>query len=586
MSTEAARSKLTVIGEALVSAAYSLRQAARWTPGWLAAGVTVQLLVALNPAIQVQLVAWLVDAVDQGQGQEIWLPLILLAAFVGMFLVLASVAVFIDQRRRLRLERWYRRQLLDAITELPPQRLATAETNADIQACHGALWPLSINSRETVHAVTAVIGAAALCVSVWTISPWAGVLVVLAVVPSLVTSSWVAVVEDRQWPAIGEFERKLGYYQEQLVFGRTGTELATLGSGTRMARLADEAQAERNRLHDAVLRTMMRGEILAGIVTAALIAGALASIAFGGGGGSGIAAGTLGVLTGISATQGAGYSYGSVMRQAPKITRFREFVGSIEPAAPTVIVPVVHELRAENLQVTYPGKDVPALTGFSFTARRGEAIAFVGINGAGKTTAVNALMGIIDVDHGRVEIDGVDVAELSRFERLGYFGLLTQEFGRYEVTVRESVALGTPELEVSDERVWGALDAARAGDLVRSFPHGLDTQLGTQWSGTGLSGGQWQRIALARIHLRSAGIWLLDEPTSVIDAEAEQEVFAELRHTAADRITIVVSHRAWTLRGMDRIYVFDEGRIVEQGRYDELLAAGGRFSEIFAEQAA
>lgn len=183
-------------------------------------------------------------------------------------------------------------------------------------------------------------------------------------------------------------------------------------------------------------------------------------------------------------------------------------------------------------------------------------------------------------------IDGTDAAEVSRLQRLGYFGLLTQEFGRYELTVRESVALGTPELEVSDERIWAALDGARAGDMVRSFPDGLDTQLGMQWGGTGLSGGQWQRIALARIHLRGSGIWLLDEPTSAIDAEAEQEIFAELRRTAADRITIVVSHRAWTLRGMDRIYVFDEGSVVEEGRYEDLLAAGGRFSEIFREQAA
>ena len=183
-------------------------------------------------------------------------------------------------------------------------------------------------------------------------------------------------------------------------------------------------------------------------------------------------------------------------------------------------------------------------------------------------------------------LDGVDAAAMSRFQRLGYFGLLTQEFGRYELTVRETVALGTPDPEVSDERIWVALDSARAGDMVRSFPDGLDTQLGTQWGGTGLSGGQWQRLALARIHLRGSGVWLLDEPTSAIDAEAEQEIFAELRRTASDRITVVVSHRAWTLRGMDRIYVFDEGRIVEEGRYDDLLAAGGRFTEIFREQAA
>ncbi len=353
-----------------------------------------------------------------------------------------------------------------------------------------------------------------------------------------------------------------------------------------MAKLTDDAQLERNRLHDAVIRTMMRANLLAGLVTAAIIASALGAIAFGGGGGAGIAAGMLGVIAGISATQGASYAYGILMSNAPRVTRFRGFLESIGPEPKTVIVPAVGELRADHLQVTYPSKDSPALTGFSFTARRGETIAFVGINGAGKTTAVNALMGIVDLDHGRVAIDGRDLTDMSRFERLGHFGLLTQEFGRYELPVRDSVALGTPEPDVSDEQIWAALDAAMAGDLVRSFPDGLDTQLGTQWGGPGLSGGQWQRIALARIHLRGSGIWLLDEPTSAIDAEAEQEIFAQLRRTAADRITVVVSHRAWTLRGMDRIYVFDDGRVVEEGRYEDLLAAGGRFAEIFREQAA
>ena len=586
MSEEPRRSRVTVVSEALTSAVFSVKQAAEWTPGWQAASIGIQLLMALTPAAQVQLVAWLVEAVDRGERAEIWLPLILLSVFVGLFMVLGGLASFVAQRQSIRLSREYQNLLLGTLTHMPPQRLATEETNSDVQACRGALWELASNSRDTTSAATAVIGAAALCASVWMISPWAGVLVVLAVVPTMAASSWAAIKEDQQWPQIGEYQRKMGYCQEQLVFARTGTELATLGSGARMARLTDEAQVEFNHLFDALMRTMMRGEFAAGVLTAGLIAGSLASIAFGGGGGAGIAAGTLGVIAGAGATSGAGYSYGRLMSNAPKVSRFRGFLESVEPAEPTVIVPVVNELRCEDLQVTYPSKDVPALTGFSFTARRGQAIAFVGINGAGKTTAVNALLGIVDLDHGSVLLDGRDATAMSRFERLGYFGLLTQEFGRYELTVRESVALGTPELEVSDERIWAALDAARAGDLVRSFPDGLDTQLGTQWGGTGLSGGQWQRIALARIHLRNAGIWLLDEPTSAIDAEAEQEIFAELRRTAADRITIVVSHRAWTLRGMDRIYVFDEGRIVEEGQYEDLLTAGGRFTEIFREQAA
>jgi ATP-binding cassette, subfamily B, bacterial len=132
-----------------------------------------------------------------------------------------------------------------------------------------------------------------------------------------------------------------------------------------------------------------------------------------------------------------------------------------------------------------------------------------------------------------------------------------------------------------------ALTGARAAELVTTMPDELDTQLGDQWeNGVGVSGGQWQRLALARIYARNAPIWVLDEPTSAIDAEAEYEVFSQLRRTRADRITIVVSHRAWTLRGMDRIYVLDDGRIVESGSFDQLVSAGGRFAALFRSQMA
>jgi ATP-binding cassette subfamily B protein len=205
-------------------------------------------------------------------------------------------------------------------------------------------------------------------------------------------------------------------------------------------------------------------------------------------------------------------------------------------------------------------------------------IALVGVNGAGKTTAINLLVGGLMPSAGRVLIDGRDAAGMSESERLGHFGLLVQEFGRFEFTLRDAVALGSPEA-VSDDAVRRALAGTFAADLP------LDTQLGQQWGGTGISGGQWQRVALARIHLRGAGVWILDEPTSAIDAEAEREIFADLRRTKDSRITIVVSHRASTLTEMDRIYVIDDGSVVQEGTYPELMAAiGGRFARLFTTQ--
>jgi ATP-binding cassette subfamily B protein len=210
-------------------------------------------------------------------------------------------------------------------------------------------------------------------------------------------------------------------------------------------------------------------------------------------------------------------------------------------------------------------------------------VAFVGANGAGKTSLMNALLGVVVTDQGTVSIDGIDATNMDSATRLAHFGMLTQEFGRYEFTVREAVQLGAPT-PASDEAIWAALRSARLHRAVSAMPAGLSSMLGQQWGGIGLSGGEWQRLALARIYLRDAPIWVLDEPTSSIDSEAEAEIFQELAATKSGRITIVVSHRAWTLRDMDVIHVMDSGRIVESGTYGELLRRRGRFSELFALQ--
>ncbi|MGW0579368.1 ATP-binding cassette domain-containing protein [Streptomyces sp. NPDC002920] len=151
---------------------------------------------------------------------------------------------------------------------------------------------------------------------------------------------------------------------------------------------------------------------------------------------------------------------------------------------------------------------------------------------------------------GAVTVGGRKRAELGEAAWLGQFGLLTQEFGQYEFTVRQAVALSTPDDDVSDEQIWAGTDAARAGEFVRAMPTG--SKPSSVSSGADRNpGGQWQRLALARIYLRNAPIWILDEPTSAIDAE--QEVFQELGRTKAERITIVVSHRAWTLLTEERL---------------------------------
>jgi ATP-binding cassette subfamily B protein len=418
---------------------------------------------------------------------------------------------------------------------------------------------------------------------VWEINAVSGLLVLAALVPTVLAFTGISRMEARGWPTVAAADRRAAYATEQLVQQRPGTELAVLGTGRKVADLIAVRRTEATGVLDRMIGRAMLWELAAALATAALFGAALVALVRGGASGAGTAAAVAGTISGLNAIRLCGYAFGTIITAAPQARIYRRFVASVPPAAPQVVVREVRSLELDRVSFTYPGADRPALHDVSIRAERGEMIALVGVNGAGKTTAVNALVGMLTPRTGRVLLDGRDAAALTESERLGHFGLLVQEFGKFEFGLRDVVALGAPD-PVTDDAVRRALVLAQAESFTRRLP-GLDAQLGQQWGGTGISGGQWQRLALARIHLRGAGVWILDEPTSAIDAEAEREIFSELRRTRHERITVVVSHRAWTLRDMDRIYVLDEGVVVQEGRYDELLAMdGGRFAEMFREQ--
>ena len=399
-----------------------------------------------------------------------------------------------------------------------------------------------------------------------TMSPLAAVLVLVSLFPMLFASQRITRINARMWTDVGKLYWRSRYLHQHLVTTASSIELTSLGANRQISDKVTEAIA---RVTDRKAETyvpMLRWRLLAGGATSLLLAGALAALIVGVHYGPAAAGGVYGVMAAMGAVGSLGGNFGEIVERGAPFERYR----------------VLLAMRREAREPTI----APALQGLDLRIDKGSVVALVGVNGAGKTTAVNSIVGTLDPEGGTIAIDGRTREDMPFQEWVGHFGTLTQEFGRYELTVRESLMLGTPRSDVTDEELWRALEAANAAGMVRGFTDGLDQQLGSQWDGgVGLSGGQWQRISLARIHLRNAPIWILDEPTSAIDAEAEQDIFRELQRSKAQRITIVVSHRAWTLRGMDEILVIDEGRVVERGRYDELLATGGRFAEIFAEQA-
>jgi ATP-binding cassette subfamily B protein len=244
-------------------------------------------------------------------------------------------------------------------------------------------------------------------------------------------------------------------------------------------------------------------------------------------------------------------------------------------------------LRLENVSFTYPGADQPALSNVSLHLKPGGSLALVGANGSGKTTLIKLLTRLYVPTAGRILLDGRDLAQWDVEALRRRFGVIFQDYVRYQMLVGENIGAGD-EPHFDDEARWR--ESARMGqaeEMVAALPDGYRTQLG-KWflGGRELSGGQWQKIAVARSFMRSdADIRVLDEPTAAMDAEAEAEVFRHVRDMAEGRMTILISHRFSTVRMADEIVVLDSGRIVERGNHDSLMQQHGVYARLFALQA-
>lgn len=439
------------------------------------------------------------------------------------------------------------------------------------------------------------VTTASLAISISLFSPWLLLALVVCVVPAFLGETHFAFVgyslSFAQTPARREMEylRVLGGSKE------SAKELKLFGLGpyfvdrftTLAMRLHKETtQLARKRLFIGSLLTLLGTLGYYGTYTYVIyetVTGVL----------------TIGMLTFLSgAIAGASSNIQLVFSTFSTIADQALFVGdlleffAVKPKISSKAnpVPMPRPIRQgfefRNVSFAYPnGRQV--LSGVSFKLTRGERIALVGENGQGKTTIVKLLTRLYDPTDGQILLDGVDLRDYDQEELWREIGVIFQDFMRYDITATENIAMGRIEEKDNIFRIRAAAQKSLAEEVIRKLPNGYDQLLGTRFDGgTDLSGGEWQKLALARAYLREAQVLILDEPTASLDARSEHEVFERFAELTRGKMAMLISHRFSTVRMVDKIFVLQGGRIAEEGPHDQLMQNGGRYAEMFELQAA
>jgi ATP-binding cassette subfamily B protein len=424
-------------------------------------------------------------------------------------------------------------------------------------------------------------------------SPVVGLVLIGAGLPAALSQIWFSRRLYNLRLAQTETERKAWYYHLMITGAEHAPDVRQFGlgrlfreryGGLRMSLRSATLAVSRSRASWAVLTQ--------GLVTAAVF-GSFAVIALMAARGE-LSIGDLVVFFAgfqlcIGYTQSIFSSLNALYEDQLFLRNLFEFL-DLEPggAVPAEPRPAVFEgeIRFEDVSFAYPRAAVPALRRVGLSLRRGEVIALVGENGAGKSTFVKLLTRLYDPSSGRITVDGVDLRETDPAAWRRQTAVLSQDYVRYHLSARENIWLGDIDLPPGSPRVEEAARQASADAVIGRLPDAYSALLGKMFrDGHDLSTGEWQKVALARAFFRDAGIVILDEPASSLDALAEAEVFDRFRELVRGRTAVLVSHRFSTVLLADRIYVFHRGEVVEEGTHAELMAKGGRYAEMFLAQA-
>jgi ATP-binding cassette subfamily B protein len=463
--------------------------------------------------------------------------------------------------------------------------LARARAQATDRA--GMLGAIGSVGQQAIAAISLSLGV------LW-FSPWLLVLLVGAVVPAFLGESHFVFLGYAQNKRQTPVRRKLDYLRELGASKESAKEIRLFGLA---GFLTGQFGALSNQLYDENLR-LARRRLFFGVALSLLSTtgyyGAYAYVIYRTVAGA-LTWGTLqflvGAIAGTSSNVQTIFStFPSIAEQSLFLTDLMEFLRTgpkicSKPNARLAPRPIRDGFTFEKVSFAYPGSERKILDELDFRLVPGESVALIGENGQGKTTLVKLLTRLYDPTGGRILLDGVDLREYNIEDLESQIGVIFQDFMRYEMSARENIAVGRIG-SAQDDAVGQAARMSLADQVIDKLPLNYEQQLGLRFEGgVDLSGGEWQKIALARAYYRDAQVVILDEPTASLDALAEYEVFQQFAELTDGKTALLISHRFSTVRMADRIVVLENGKISEQGSHDELISLGGRYAAMFELQA-
>jgi ATP-binding cassette subfamily B protein len=559
--------------------------------------VLLQLVAGAGAAVQVLAAGWLVRGAVSGARAGVLTAGLStrIVGLVGLTALLGFLATVQREQYQLLGElvrRYAVRRVLDAAAaaELADfdrpdfhDRLTRARYTAEVRPLELAVGLVTTSG--------AVAGAAGMAVALVAIGPVLAALVLLSAVPLWFATRWAGRARYRFDHRMTAADRERHYLGDLLTGKDEAKEVRAYGLGPMLLTRFHELYDERI----AVMRRLVRGRLaaaLAGsVASAAAVVGVIAAVVWLPVAGRmslaevGVAVVSVALLVPrlAAATTGAATLYENALF-IPDLTDF--LTPPAPPGVPSGGPAGFTRLDVRDVRFRYPAQQADTLRGVSLTVRAGQVIALVGENGSGKTTLAKLLAGLYRPDSGTVAWDGVDAADLDPEALRDRVAITFQDFIRYCLTAADNIAVGQPDRRDDLTGIAAAARRAGADGVLAALPQGYATRLGPEFrGGHDLSLGQWQRLALARAFFRDAPFVILDEPTASLDPRAEHALFGSVRDLCAGRTALIISHRLAVAKDADRIYVLSAGRIAEHGDHETLMAAGGRYAEMFAMQA-